>query len=339
MTNADRHDELLLGLQRGLPLTQRPFARLGDGLDLTENQVLARVRALFERGLARRLGGVFDGRALGYDSTLAAASVPTEKLEAAAARLAPEPGITHLYAREGCPNLWFTVTAPTGCLSAAWVRLAAALAPWEAISLPTRRTFKIGVVLDPRALKGGPAVGAGRAAVSDMSDRPAEPAAPPAPPTPVERALVCRLQQMLPVTATPFADLAAELGWTEAALLARLQTWHRVGVLRRVGLVLRHRAAGFHANAMCVWQVPDDRVGAAGSALARCPDVTHCYERVPHPSFPFNVFAMLHAGTRPAAAAAAERLAAAAGLPHGQLLFSTREFKKTSPVFFAETPS
>lgn len=337
MQHDEQEAELLLRLQRGLPLAPRPFAQLGAGVDLTEEQVLDRVRALFERGLARRLGGVFDGRALGYRSTLAAAAVPADALETAAARLAPEPGITHLYAREGCPSLWFTITAPADGLAAACARLTAALAPWEVLNLPTRRTFKIGVVLDPRALRDA------RPEPADAVDRWADPEAPPDPradpPTPAERALVRRLQQRLPVTAAPFADLAVELGWTEAALLARLETWQQAGVLRRVGLVLYHRAAGFQANAMCVWQVPDDRVGAAGWALARSPDVTHCYERVAHPSFPFNLFAMLHAGARPAAAAAADRLAVTAGLPHVHLLFSTREFKKTSPVFFAEPPA
>lgn len=340
ISTSDRESELLLRLQRGLPLTPRPFERLGETLGLAEDAVLAQVRAFFGRGMVRRLGGVFDGRRLGYDSTLGAADVPPEALAGAAARLAPEPGVTHVYARDGHPNLWFTVTAPAERLHAAFTRLTVALAPWETFSLPARRLFKIGVVLDVRALADGGRARIARPDQADHSDRTALAASPPAaPPTPAERGLVRRLQGTLPVTAAPFAALAAELGWTEAALLARLEAWRQAGVLRRVGLALHHRAAGFHANALCVWQVPDDRLAAAGRVLARCPDVTHGYERVPHPLFPFNLFAMLHAGTHAAAADAAQRLAAEAGLRGGRLLFSTREFKKTSPVFFTEAES
>lgn len=331
LTAMDRNDALLVRLQRGLPLVAHPFHRLGAELGLTGEEVLARLRTLFECGVARRLGGVFDGHALGYPSTLVAADVPAAALESAAVRLASESRITHLYAREGRPTLWFTVTAPAEQLATTLARLAKALAPWELIDLPARRTFKIGVVLDPRTLTGG---------THAALDEPAAPEARAAPVvtcvSPVERALVRRLQGTLPLTAAPFASLAAELGWAEATILARLADWQQGGVLRRVGLVLHHREAGFRANVMCVWQVSADQVVAAGRALARCTAVTHCYERVPQPDFPFNLFAMLHAGSRPAAEALAAGLAASAGLGSARLCFSVREFKKTSPVYFEE---
>ena len=330
--------ELLVRLQRGLPLVTRPFQALGSELGLAEDAVLAQVQALFETGLGRRLGGVFDGRRLGYDSMLVAAEVPDDALPDAATRVTPQPGVTHCYARDGRPNLWFTVTAPVDRLPAVLAQLTAALAPWPTISLPARRTFKIGVVLDLRRLEGGtgapPEDPAGRSNSPGLSADSMPPATQSL--APAERELVRRLQHSLPLVAAPFAALAAELGWREEALLARLARWQQAGVLRRVCLVLHHRAAGFHANALCAWRVADDRLATAGRVLARGPEITHCYERAPHPLFPFNLFAMLHADTRPATEAAALRLAAAAGLCHGRLLFSTREFKKSSPVFFAE---
>jgi DNA-binding Lrp family transcriptional regulator len=330
---ADRDADLLLLLQRGLPLRPRPFARLGRAVRLTEDEVVARVAALLETGVARRLGAVFESRGLGYDSTLAAADVPEDKLPAAAARIVPATEVTHCYVRDGRPNLWFTVTAPAARLRAAVERLTDQLAPWPAFDMPARRTFKIGVVLDPRAAAGLPP------ASSASSVRPARRRPPPAPLDARERAIVRRLQGSLPVTTAPFACLAAELATTEAELLARLRAWQRSGVLRRVALVLRHRAVGFRANAMCAWSVADDRLAAAGAALARSPLITHCYERAPHPRFPCNLFAMLHAGTPPAARSAVAALAAGAGLDGGRLLFSTQELKKTSPSFFLEDAS
>jgi len=145
-TTRDAQDALLVALQSGLPFDRRPFARLGTDLGLSGEDVLARVRALFDSGVARRFGAVFDSRSLGYDSTLCAADVPGGLLETAAALLHPHPGITHCYERDGHPNLWFTLTVPAADLRPELNRLAAALAPAELMSLPALRRFKIEAV-------------------------------------------------------------------------------------------------------------------------------------------------------------------------------------------------
>ena len=93
-----------------------------------------------------------------------------------------------------------------------------------------------------------------------------------------ERAVVRTLQGNIAVRAAPFADVAQATGWTEAELLGLLAGWQGQGVLRRVGIILRHRQAGFVANGMCVWRVPPADVARAGRAVAAAPEVTHCYE-------------------------------------------------------------
>jgi len=330
---ADDAAGLLLALQRGLPLVARPFAALAEPLGLTEAAALEQAQGFVRDGLVRRFGAVFDARRLGYDSTLCTVDVPVADVERIAARLQPHPGITHCYQRTGAPALWFTLTAPAAALAGEVAAAAERVAPWPLLNLPARRVFKIGVVLDVRR-RGAPAAAA----------------EPPAAPVPAaapdgaarnfnarERALVRRLQAGVPLAAEPFAAVAAELSWDPAELLALLNGWQRAGILRRIGLVPYHRELGFEVNGMCVWRVDSARLEAAGRTVAAAPEVTHCYERVMDDRFPYNFFAMLHAGTRPAAEAALARLGAAAGLTGGRMLISTREFKKTSPVFFMET--
>lgn len=321
--------ELLLALQRGLPFVARPFAAVGEQVGASESSVLACVTALLKCGTARRFGAVFDSHSLGYDSTLCAADVPQKSLPAVTARLTPHSGVTHCYERGGRPNLWFTLTAPQAGFAAARQTIAVALRPYELVDLPAWRTFKIEAVFDTRLVgdgKAGPPPARYRAKRQFLPETLNE----------RERAIVRRLQDSIPIVAEPFAALGEELRWMPDDLLARLSQWHQSGILRRIGLIVRHRELGFTANAMCVWAADPLRTADAGRVLAGFPEVTHCYERRPHPLFPFNLFAMIHAGRTEDVHRIRERMTEGAGLTGGLLLMSTREFKKSSPRFFEE---
>jgi len=318
---------LLAALQRGIPLVERPFADLGDRIGIPGDFVLAKARELLENGLARRFGAVFDSRSLGYGSTLCAVDVPSAELESAAALLAPHTGVTHCYEREGRPNLWFTLTARADRFDAELTALAAGLAPHTVLNLPAIRRFKVEVVLDAPA--DGPAAAPLRSAAEWTAEVARREFAE------KDKALVRAVQGNIPVTECPFHALAAELSRDADDLLGRLRKWERDGALRRIGIILRHREAGFTANGMCVWHVADG-VERVGQLIAQAPEVTHCYERPASPSFPYNLFAMVHAREGEVARGLFAKLSEQAGIKEGTILMSVREFKKSSPVFFCE---
>ena len=319
--------ELLLSLQRGIPLEKRPFALTGRGLGLSEQEVLGRAQALLGDGTARRFGAVFDSQSLGYRSTLCAVDVPEKDLVRIAGLVTPHPGVTHCYQRNGKPNLWFTMTAPDDALEQEIRRIEQAVAPHELLNLPALRRFKIEAVFDVRAGCGSPTPPTRAKQAPGLADR-----VPPLSET--ERRVVRGLQGNIPLTADPFQALAAELGYAHEELLSLLQRWQQAGILRRVGLIMYHRALGFTTNSMCVWKADPDAVEAAGRSMAERPEVTHCYERPAFALFPFNLYAMIHAGSPDAARAIYEQLTQESGLPDGRMLMSVREFKKSSPVFF-----
>jgi DNA-binding Lrp family transcriptional regulator len=334
--------DLLLALQQGIPLEKRPFALIGQELGLTEAQVFERTAEYLNDGRARRFGAVFDSRSLGYDSTLCAVDVPEDELERTAGLVTPHPGVTHCYQRQGTPNLWFTMTAPADALDRELEKMAPALAPHELLNLTALRTFKIEAVFDVRGAraqcreanesKPGSARHNG-----DHHPRPFPAGAePPAPLSEAERVLVRALQGDVPLSRDPFQVLASELGYDHAELLEILGRWKAAGILRRVGLVMRHRKLGFTANSMCVWKAADDRIEEAGRIMAAHAEVTHCYERPVFESFPFNLYAMIHADNPDKAVEIFERLSSETGLTDGRMLVSLREFKKSSPVFFCE---
>lgn len=322
---------MVVALQRGIPLCARPFEELSRELGCGEADLLACLARQRAVGTVRRFGAVFDTRRLGYRSALCAAAVSVEALDAAAAKLTPLAGVTHCYVREatsalrpGVPNLWFTLSYPADIFPAMVDEVAARLGPYALHVLPATRRFKVDVVF-------GAATRAREEDVAEGDDLP--------PVTARDRAVIGALQGDTEVRADFFAALAGRLGMKEWDLLSTLEIWRRKGRLKRIGLLLHHRNAGWSANGMCCWRVAGDTT-AAGRALAARGEVTHCYERPEAPNFPYNLFAMVHARAAAEANAQFASLSAEVNRVAGTavpavMLLSTREYKKTSMTFFA----
>lgn len=149
-----------------------------------------------------------------------------------------------------------------------------------------------------------------------------------------EKAIISRLQKDLPASLTPYADLARELEMEEEELLSIIADFKREGILRRLGVALYHRNVGYTANAMVVWQVPPDRVEEAGLIMASFPQASHVYQRPVYPDWPYNLFTMLHGNSREECEDTAARIAAKTDIQDYLLLYSLREFKKTSIKYF-----
>jgi DNA-binding Lrp family transcriptional regulator len=320
----DRH--LLTLAQAAFPLVSRPFLDLGDRVGLGEEAVIARLAALKQARIVRRIGPVFEPGALGITTELAAAEVHPDRIEAVGAKVAAWPQVTHCYERDHRLNLWFAGAAA----SPDWFGQAIKqIANWDGVKeawrLPTVRRFKIGVVFD--LAQEHPCAGSAERKVA------AAHSAPMATPNldPADWGLLRVLEADLPLCGAPFSALATQWQRGEDDLLGAIQAWLTSGRMRRYGAQLNHRRLGFAANAMAVWAAPADQLGTAGAMMACDAEVTHCYERPAFDGFPFNLYAMIHGRSRERCAAVAERLTRACGLDDPLLLFSSREFKKSSP--------
>ena len=146
------------------------------------------------------------------------------------------------------------------------------------------------------------------------------------------RRLILATQQGLPLTPEPYAELARTLGCDEATVLAGIEDLLARGVIRRIGVVPNHYAIGYSANGMSVWDVDDAVVDALGERIGQLPFVTHCYRRPRHlPGWPYNLFAMLHGGSRDEVMVHVEEVRALLGeaCRSSDVLFSTQILKKT----------
>jgi DNA-binding Lrp family transcriptional regulator len=112
--------------------------------------------------------------------------------------------------------------------------------------------------------------------------------------------------------------------------------YQEVGIMRRFAAILRHREAGFTANGMVVWKVPENRIDEVGYKLASFSEVSHCYRRPVYPDWQFNLFSMIHARTFEGAEKMAFEMSAAIGIRDYRILFSSREFKKVRVKYFLD---
>lgn len=324
-----------IALQRGVPLEPRPFSALARSVGLSEDDLLSEIARLRGDGKVRRFGAVFDARRMGWRSSLCAASVPPKDIEKVAAELVPISGVTHCYERvphdtpslapdsaelPRVPNLWFTLASPSDCFGAAFMDVEYRLHPHFVRELPALRRFKVDVVFGAESRERDENVECGKQL------------------SPEELSVVRALQGDTEARPDYFAAIAEKAGTTEWKLLSTLEMWRRSGRLKRIGLLLAHRKAGWTHNGMCCWRFDGPDATAVGRALAARVEVTHCYERPKSSEFPYNLFAMIHCRSAEEADSAFASLdetvadAAGARLAHAMLV-STREFKKTSLVF------
>lgn len=322
---------LLNDWQRALPLVARPYAEMGHALGIGEESVIARLRDLKARGHVSRVGAVFRPHVLGW-STLAAVAAPPERMDAVARVIDACPEVNHNYEREHAYNLWFVVTAPSAGQVAdvlAHIQRQTGLKP---LDLPMVEDYHIDLGFDlghnlgeghlgqpaARAHVNGAGLARQAAALRAELDN-------------ADYALASALESGLALGSRPYAELGASCGLSEEACLARIARLIDLGVMRRFGVVVRHRELGYTANAMVVWDVPDSCVNAVGRLLGAQPAVTLCYQRPRRlPDWPYNLFSMVHGRDRGAVLAEIARLRAdpiLAGIPC-QPLFSKRRFKQ-----------
>jgi DNA-binding Lrp family transcriptional regulator len=152
----------------------------------------------------------------------------------------------------------------------------------------------------------------------------------------MDHRLLARLADGLPLASRPYAEIGRELDLSEDAVIGRIRRLAEGGVIRRFGLIVRHHELGYQANAMSVWDVPDDQVDALGTDLAAYPFVTLCYRRRRQlPRWPYNLFAMVHGKERSQVQSQVEQLneqLALGHLPH-HVLFSTKRYKQSAARF------
>ena len=328
----DTDKRLMNLLQSSFQLVREPFVPIAEEAGITVEETLERTQRLLDGRIIREITPIFDTRALGFDSMLVAAKVDAENPHRAAKLINSHPGVSHNYLRTHEFNLWFTIATPPDSklgLQGSLDVLQEMTGAESIRQLPTLKLFKINMNLEME--KGTDAL----AAVADAAT-----------PRELERqpyddfdiAVIRALQGPMEAIERPYETAAAEVGRSVEDFLAHLEGMVERKLLRRVAAILYHRRAGFSANGMGVWKVPDGEILEVGTQMASVRGISHCYERPTYEDWPYSVFTMAHGRSKEECDAILQSIADEHGL-HGEdraILYSSTEFKKIRLRYFTD---
>ena len=262
---------------------------------------------------------------------LVAAKVDPEHPWRAAKVINDHPGVSHNYLRNHEFNMWFTIAVEEDSALGLQGTLDVLqdLTGAESIrQLPTLKLFKIRMDLE---MEGSTRDLAARGVVEEPRELEKQPF------DDLDRAVVRATQGDLPVVPEPFAPAARELGMDVGALLDHLAGMRDRGLLRRVAAILFHRRAGFSANGMGVWKVPEERIFEIGPRMAAFRGISHCYQRPTYADWPYQIFTMAHGRSKEECDAILDAIADEIGcIEERATLYSSTEFKKVRLLYFTD---
>ena len=344
MTDLEQH--LLAIIQDAFPLEERPYQVLAEQLGSDEQSVFAAVEGLRKSGIIRRIGGVYDSKALGFISRLCAGKVPTvatgaaddNALEKFAAAVNEIPAITHDYVRSHEYNVWFTVIAQNEEEIQKIVEAVCSKSKLHDVHiLSATKKYKINTVMGgrldaKRGSAGSPPKTRDESGVilSERSESKnlMQKQSPVRILSDSDRTRIHIACDDIPHSLTPFKDWGVSCEELREDLALKR--------MRRFGAILRHQEAGFAFNAMvCFAELDKNPNNSAGAILASKPYISHCYERPSFEGFPYTLYAMMHAQSAEELDRNIKEAAASIGNPDYAVLHSLHELKKTSFRFFA----
>ena len=328
----DTDKRLMNLLQSQFPLVHEPFAPIAEEAGITVEDALERTQRLLDGRIIREITPIFDTRALGFDSMLVAAKVDAENPHRAAKIINSHPGVSHNYLRTHEFNLWFTIATPPDSKLGLQgsLEVLQELTGAESIrQLPTLKLFKINMNLEMEK---------GTEALSAIADAATPRELDAQPYDDFDIAVIRALQGPMEAIERPYETAAAEVGRSVDDFLAHLEGMVERKILRRVAAILYHRRAGFSANGMGVWKVPDEQIVEVGAQMASVRGISHCYERPTYQDWPYSVFTMAHGRSKEECDAILQSIADDHGL-HGEdraILYSSTEFKKIRLRYFTD---
>ena len=316
---------LLNDYQRHFPLIPTPYTHIARELKTDTKTVLDLLDKLNSRGKVSRVGPVFKPNMLGA-STLAAMSVPEDQLTKVAALVNDFPEVNHNYEREHHLNLWFVAVAPDQSKLDSVLEEIQSNSGYEVMSLPLLKEYHIdlGFSMNAGSRKKTELNNNERIIQNDFD------------PTKDEQ-LIAAIQAGLPLIERPYFAIGEQIGLTEQTVIQKISDLQTSGIIRRLGVVVRHHELGYRANAMLVWDAPDERVDELGKQLSAEDEVTLCYQRPRiKPRWPYNLFSMIHGKSRDEVMVCIERLVEKLALENTpyEILFSIKRYKQCGAKYF-----
>lgn len=320
--------QLLNDYQHDFPLTSMPYKHIADELNTDSQTVLELLNRLNSQGDVSRVGPVFRPNTIG-SSTLAAMSVPKDRLTEVATLVNAFSEVNHNYEREHHLNLWFVVTASDQSKVKKVLDEIQEKSGYAVLNLPLLKEYHIdlGFRMDAKS-HSNTSQNATNKTINQHDIDHAN-----------DQQLIAAIQAGLPLTEKPYFEIGEQLGITEQAVITKISDLQMAGIIRRMGVVVRHHELGYRANAMLVWDIPDDKVDEVGRKLGAEDEVTLCYQRPRiKPRWPYNLFSMIHGKNRDDVLTCIQQLVKKLALDNTpyEVLFSGQRFKQCGARYIAD---
>lgn len=295
--------DIINNFQKGFPLCSNPFEAIAKQLNehtssqshegqVTELSVFNSLNELDVLEVTSRIGPVFDHKKAGA-STLAAMAVKEEELDKVASIVNQYEQVNHNYARgshfdKTDYNLWFVVTASDPIALNAAIKDIEQLTGLSVLVLPMEASYHLDLAFSVNCT--------GKVSPEVNQPNPINIHAPASALTEIQKAQLRKsIETGLPKHLQPYKKIAAIIDANEQQVLSQIATWQQTGLIRRFGLVIKHRKLGYNANAMVVWNIDSNKVDEIAEQLAKRPEVSLCYRRPRRlPDWPYNLFCMIH---------------------------------------------
>jgi DNA-binding Lrp family transcriptional regulator len=149
--------------------------------------------------------------------------------------------------------------------------------------------------------------------------------------------LLAQIAEGLPICSHPYAIMGEKIGLTEAQIIERLSYLQEKGIIKRLGIIVKHATLGYRANAMIVWRIPEADIDIVAQEMLQFSFVTLCYQRPILPEWPYNWYCMIHGKNKDTVQSQLAQLIEQCGLEtvEKQILFSSRCFKQRGAVYTA----
>jgi len=289
--------DIINNFQKEFPLCEQPYQAIAQLLDSSEQQVLEAIESLNQLGVLSRVGPVFDHKKAGA-STLAAIAAPPEQIDKIAGIVNQFEQVNHNYAREHDYNLWFVVTASDPMALAETLQEIELLTGLPILVLPMEASYHIDLGFKIN-FSGSDENTTNKQRIKSVKLTS----------TFIENKVCLNQDQQtllrgiiekgLPTQSKPYAEIADKLAVTSTQIINQIEQWQNNGLIRRFGLVVKHRKLGFNANAMVVWDIPSEFVDDIAGQLSTFDEVSLCYRRPRRaPDWHYNLFFMIHGTDR-----------------------------------------
>jgi len=328
--------DIINNSQKGFPLTNHPYKTIAEQLAkvniiTNELKVFLAIDDLINQGVLSRVGPVFDHKKAGA-STLAAIAVPTQYLDKIAGIVNQFEQVNHNYGREAYSkaqkyNLWFVVTANDMIALNNTLENIELLTGLAVLVLPMEASYHIDLAFSIN-VTGVESHTANQETIPSKTVNKNDYVLL----TEIEKiALRAVIEKGLPASLLPYRLIAQQLALTEQQVLMQISQWLDEGLIRRFGLVIKHRKLGYNANAMVVWNIPNENMDNIAQKLAKCPPVSLCYQRPRRiPDWPYNLFCMIHGTDRDLVLEQINQITEQLGLTaiEKDILFSVKAYKQ-----------